>query len=100
MLAARWRAGAAPPAAAGPLAAGAVSPDAPRRLYWVPAVGPIPAIEHYRQHHGLEAIPLPPTAGDATAYLLEATQAQGRQQGEAAVADAAGALGGLDLEAG
>lgn len=44
----------------------------PQRLYWVPAVGVVPAIEHYRQEAGLGGVPMVPTA-DVAAVVLQAT---------------------------
>lgn len=92
--------GVAPPeaAAASPLAAG-MAPRPPR-LYWVPAVGLVSAIDHYRQAAGLAAVPQVHTV-DAAAVTLAAMgeeEAPGQVRGSAdAVAAAAEGLQRLEL---
>lgn len=67
-------------AAATPLAAGLQHGGAagqPQRLYWVPAVGLLPAIEHYRRETGLEgtAPGLPPLEGASEDFVAAAAGA-------------------------
>ncbi len=80
-----------------PLAAG--SRPRPPRLFWVPAVGVVPAIEAYRQEFGLASTPLVPTV-DITAIVLTGSgeeQPPGQPRGEDLAAAAADALQGLDV---
>lgn len=92
-------AGAAPGAAAGPLAAGVAAPHAPRRLYWVPAVGPVPSIHRYRQDAGLDDVPLPPMVDVGSAPLVGAGEAlaPGHPHAEQMVAAAAAGVSTLAL---
>lgn len=102
-----WPAGAAEPAAgaaaaaaATPLAAGLQpGPGRPQRLYWVPAVGVVPAIEHYRREAGLESVPLVATA-DVAAVTLSGT-GEAQAPGIARPEDTAmAAMQGLELGGG
>ena len=83
-----------------PLAAG--SRPRPRRLYWVPAVGVLPAIEPYRQESGLASVPLPPTV-DVAAVVLSGSgeeQPPGQPRGEDLAAAAVDGMQGLGLSGG
>ncbi|KAL4440286.1 hypothetical protein ABPG75_003287 [Micractinium tetrahymenae] len=96
-----------------PLAAGLAAPSSsPQRLYWVPAVAVLPAIEHYRQAEGLAAVPSVRLAdmagvaplgggggGGAAAAAAEVQGAPGVRAEEQVAAVVAG-LGGLDLVGG
>ncbi|PSC67642.1 vacuolar sorting-associated 22-like protein 1 [Micractinium conductrix] len=95
-------AAAAAPLAAGVAAAAAGGGSAPQRLYWVPAVGVMPAIDHYRQHAGLAGVPTVRLADVAAVSLAGAGEdvPPGRPRGEAAVAAVVAGIGGVDLTTG
>ena len=83
-----------------PLSAG--SRPRPQRLYWVPAVGVLPAIEAYRQESGLASVLLPPTV-DVTAVVLSDSgegQPPGQPRGEDLAAAAVDGMQGLGLSGG
>ena len=83
-----------------PLAAG--SRPRPPRLYWVPAVGVLPAVEAYRLEAGLAGVPLPPTV-DAASVVLSGSgeeQAPGQAREQTLGDAAAAALDALDVGAG
>lgn len=92
--------GAVEPPASTPLAAGLDAAAArQRRLYWVPAVGVLPAIEHYRQEHGLASVPQVPMADLGSVMLAGAgeEQAPGQQRGPDMEELLLAAARGLDL---
>ena len=80
-----------------PLTAG--SRPRPARLYWVPAVGVLPAIEAYRQDSGMAGVPLPPTVDMASVVLTGSGEEQppGQTRGEYMVAAAVDAMHGLSV---
>jgi hypothetical protein len=81
---------------------GAAAAGEPPRLYWVPAVGVLPAIEHYRLAAGLAEVPQAPTADMVSVSLAGAGEAMapGQARGQAMAAQVVAALGGVDLSAG
>lgn len=107
--------GSAVTAAPSPLAAGLAASSSSgsssrQRLYWVPAVGVLPAIEHYRQAEGLAGVPSVRLADVAAIGPLGGTggsgaqaggaQGAGRTRAEEHVAAMVAGIGGIDLAGG
>ncbi|KAL4422019.1 hypothetical protein ABPG77_005449 [Micractinium sp. CCAP 211/92] len=98
------------PLAAGLAASGGSGSSSRQRLYWVPAVGVLPAIEHYRQAEGLAGVPSVRLADVAAIGPLGGTGGSGAQAGgaqgaagtraEEHVAAMVAGIGGIDLAGG